>query len=163
MDTQTTPPQMRSLSILQWCELSRQGGAPPVTIRLDGDSMRPLIRKNRDEVTIVPLVRPLKKGDVVLFQGGKGQYVVHRVWKMHRGHVRTLGDNCWQADPWMPQERVLGQAVRVQRDGRNIRLDGASSRVIGRMWMTFRPVRNQWRRCRAFAARTYRQCQGKRR
>ena len=51
----------------------RSGAAPTVMIRLDGDSMRPLIRRNRDAVTILSLPRPLKRRDVVLFRSNAGQ------------------------------------------------------------------------------------------
>lgn len=153
MNPQPSDAQVRSISIPAWLALAQTGGAPPVTIRLDGDSMRPLIRKNRDAVTICPLTRPLKKGDVVLFRSADGRYVVHRVWKVRRQRVQTLGDNCWQADPWIPVGQVLGQAVRVRRDGSSIRLEGRTARAWGRMWMVCRPLRNLLRRCRAFAGR----------
>ena len=63
--TQAT--QTRSIPMEAWCDLAREGAAPPVTICLEGDSMRPLIRRGRDPVTIVPLKRKNKKGDVVDF------------------------------------------------------------------------------------------------
>ncbi|MBR2942674.1 MAG: S24/S26 family peptidase [Clostridia bacterium] len=64
------PVVRRSLGIEQWHALGQQGDRIPVTITLEGDSMRPLIRRGRDRVTIVPLDREIRKGDVVLFRGG---------------------------------------------------------------------------------------------
>ena len=61
----------RSLPIDQWHEMGQAGDMIPVTIPLAGDSMRPLIRRNRDKVTIIPLNRELQIGDIVLFQGGR--------------------------------------------------------------------------------------------
>lgn len=145
--------QVRSISILAWCDLSRTGDAPPVTILLDGDSMRPLIRRGRDPVTIRPMDDTLRRGDVVLFHHGEGRYVVHRVRRIRGRQVQTLGDNCWQADPWISVEQVLGQAVCVRRGGRSIRLDNALARAWGRCWMACRPLRNLLRRCRGFAVR----------
>ena len=58
--------QIRTIPMEQWCALARENVAPPVTICLEGESMRPLIRKGRDPVTIVPVRGELKKGDVVL-------------------------------------------------------------------------------------------------
>ena len=60
--------QIRTIPMEQWCALARENVAPPVTICLEGESMRPLIRKGRDPVTIVPVRGEMKKGDVVLFQ-----------------------------------------------------------------------------------------------
>lgn len=136
---------VRSVSIQQWAEWVRSGAAPTVTIRLDGDSMRPLIRRNRDAVTIQPLTRPLKRGDVVLFRSSTGQYVIHRVWKLRGQFVQTLGDNCWNPDPWMDAGQVLGIVVSVKRNARAWNLNTRLSRTLGRIWMALRPLRNLWR------------------
>lgn len=145
--------QTRSISIEAWRELCREGAAPPVTICLDGDSMRPLIRRGCDPVTIVPLRRPLRRGDVVLFTLGDGRYIVHRVRGLKEGRVQTLGDNCWNPDAWFPEEQVLGQAVRFVRSGRPHRLDTPLARAWGRCWMALHPVRRLYRRVRSMAAR----------
>lgn len=136
---------VRSVSIQQWEEWVHSGAAPTVTIRLDGDSMRPLIRRNRDAVTIQPLIRPLKRGDVVLFRSSTGQYVVHRVWKLCGQSVQTLGDSCWNPDPWMNAKQVLGIVVSVKRNVRAWNLNTPLSRSLGRTWMALRPLRNLWR------------------
>lgn len=144
--------QTRSIPMEQWCALARDHAAPPVTICLEGDSMRPLIRRGRDPVTIIPLSRPLKRGDVVLFRLGE-RYIVHRVWRLREGLVRTFGDNCWYPDPWFPAEQVLGQVVKYSRSGRVHRLDTPGARAWGRMWMAVWPGRLLYRRARGLAAR----------
>ena len=151
--TQTT--QTRTISLAQWYAMACEGAAPSVTIVLDGDSMRPFIRRGKDPVTIVPLKRELMIGDVVLFELA-GRYVVHRVWKLQGSRVRTLGDNCWNPEPWFPQEQVLGLAVRYQRDGRVIPLDSPFARWQGRVWMTLHSIRKCYLRLRSVAARCYR-------
>ena len=65
----TNANQSRSIGIDAWCVLAKEECAPPVTIPLEGSSMMPLIRRSMDPVTIVPLQRPLKKGDK-LYHGG---------------------------------------------------------------------------------------------
>ena len=151
----TQASQTRSIPMEQWCALAREGSAPPVTICLEGDSMRPLIRRGKDPVTIIPLQQPLKKGDVVLFRLGE-RYIVHRVWQLKDGRVRTFGDNCWNPDPWIPENQVLGQVVRFSRAGRAFRLDTPSARAWGRVWMFIHPMRLCYKRLRAFAGRCYR-------
>ena len=144
---------VRSISLPQWCALAREGAAPPVTICLEGDSMRPLIRRGRDPVTIVPLTRPLMRGDVVLFTLGDGRYVVHRVWKLKDGLVRTFGDNCFYPEPWFPVSQVLGQVIKFRRGGRALRLDTRAARAFGRVWMAVHPVRMCYKRLRSLAGR----------
>lgn len=101
--------QIRTIPMEQWCALARENVAPPVTICLEGESMRPLIRKGRDPVTIVPVRGELKKGDVVLFTLGDGRYVVHRVWRLREGLARTLGDNCVNPDHGSRGHRCSGR------------------------------------------------------
>ena len=151
----TQETKTRSIPMEQWCALAREGAAPPVTICLEGDSMRPLIRRGKDPVTIVPLRRELMKGDVVLFRLGE-RYVVHRVWQLKEGLVRTFGDNCWNPEPWFPEEQVLGQVVRYARGGRTHRLDTPAARAWGRMWMAIHPIRLCYKRLRSLAGRCYR-------
>lgn len=150
------PERIRSLPIEEWHRLGLEGSMLPVTICLEGDSMRPLIRRGIDRVTILPLSRPLEIGDIVLFHGGPGRYVVHRVWKMRDGSVKTLGDNCFYPDPWMPLENVWGIVVKMERGGRTYRLDSAASRNFGKFWMAIHPARNFYRRCRSIAGRCWR-------
>ena len=147
--------QTRSIPLETWYELAREGSAPPVTICLEGESMRPLIRRGRDPVTIVPLSRPLEKGDVVLFRLGE-KYIVHRVWKLEEGRVRTFGDNCWNPDPWIPESQVLGLVVKVSREGKIRRLDTPEARRWGKAWMAIHPIRLCYKRLRALAGRCYR-------
>lgn len=147
--------QTRSIPMEAWCAMAREGAAPAVTIFLEGDSMRPLIRRGKDPVTIVPLSRELKVGDVVLFRLGE-RYIVHRVWKLKTGLVRTFGDHCWNPEPWFLREQVLGQVVRYVRNGRMHRLDTPAARAWGRIWMAIHPIRLVCMRLRSLAGRCYR-------
>ena len=149
--TQINP--IRSIAISDWIALAREGAAPPVSIPLEGSSMQPLIRRSIDHVTIVPLYRPLKKGDVVLFTTSPGRYVVHRVWKLEEDRLQTLGDNCRNPDRWMPYDCVIGQAVSFRRNGRKITLDSRGARLWGRFWMAVFPVRILYYRARALAGK----------
>lgn len=143
----------RSIGIRQWHALARTGAAPAVTIRLNGDSMRPLIRRRLDLVTIVPLTGALRVGDVVLFQDAAQRYVLHRVRRLRDGQVQTLGDNCLAPDPWIPEEWVLGQAVKLRRKNIVLRLDSLPWLSFGKAWMGLLPLRSIWRGCKARLAR----------
>lgn len=148
--------ETRALSIAQWHALAGEGTAIPMRIPLDGDSMRPLIRRGRDMVTIVPLARPAKLGDVVLFESPPGRYVVHRVYRLAEGRVQTLGDHCRAPDPWMPEGAVLGQVVQAERGRLCIPLDTPASRAAGRIWMALLPARRMYLRGRSAVGRMLR-------
>lgn len=146
----------RQISIAQWHELVQRGTVLPMRIPLEGDSMHPLIRRSRDPVFIVPLTRPLKRGDVVLFEAPPGRYTAHRVYRIKDSYVQTLGDHCWNPDPWIRLADVLGVAVMAERDGVRIPLDSPFARALGRVWMSGLPLRRGYRRCRALAGKCLR-------
>ncbi len=147
--------KVRSLkiSVEQWHELALEGISSAVTLRLDGESMRPLIRKQRDSVTVFPVSRPIKKGDIVLFIRHDGTYVIHRAYKIKGEAVITLGDNCVEFDAPIPVSSVWGLAVRLERNGKRINLDSALSRAYGIMGMYTRPARFALRELLRFGAR----------
>lgn len=148
--------ETRLLTIPQWRELAQSGTVLPMRIPLDGDSMRPLIRRGRDRVTFVPLDRPLKRGDVALFEAPPGRYVAHRVYRLEDNRVQTLGDHCWNPEPWLPVSAALGLAIQVERGKRTIPLDCPFMRTLGRIWMVLLPLRRAYWKARALAGRILR-------
>lgn len=98
--------EKRQVSIAQWHALAQRGTVLSMRIPLEGDSMRPLIRRSRDLLFFVPLTRPLRRSD-----------------------VQTLGDHCWNPDPWIPSAAVLGMAT-VERGSRRIPLDSPLARAL---------------------------------
>ncbi len=114
--------------------------------------MHPLIRKDRDHVTIAPLYRPLKAGDILLFFRADGKYVVHRLYRIQEDTVQTLGDGCLQPDAPIRMDSVWGIVTFLERGKIRCRLDSVTSRMAGRFWMAMLPVRRRmipfWRTIR---------------
>ncbi len=134
-------PETISISIRDWAALAQSEGAANVCIQLHGNSMRPLVRKERDDVTIAPLTRELKRGDVVLFQARDGRYTVHRVIHLLSGHILTQGDNCRRPDSPTPLEDVFGLVVQVKRGKLHFSIDNSFFRLCGLFWIWILPVR----------------------
>ena len=130
-----------SVSIEEWHRLSAEGAKIPVSFVIGGDSMRPLMREGRDTVTVVPVYRGLKKGDIVLFARNDGVYVCHRVFSVRGNTVVTIGDACYGFDSPVDASQVWGIAVKKERNGRETELDTAFSRAYGRVWMSLRRLR----------------------
>lgn len=140
--TQTqNPPSIRNISVERWHALAREGIDLPMTIPLNGSSMQPLIRRNIDTVTILPLRRPVKSGDIVLFADPRGRYVVHRVCKRKSDLVITIGDHCQKPDPPLSENQVWGLVTNVHRNSRNIPVNTPIARSLGRIWMALLPLR----------------------
>lgn len=133
--------EKRNISIETWHTLSLHGQAPPVKIYLDGGSMRPLIRRKTDKVTILPLDKPLERGDIVLFKSADGRFVVHRVWQFHDDWIQTLGDWCIFPDAPIPRENIYGVVTEMKRGGKYYSLDAPEFRAFGKFWMRLFPLR----------------------
>ena len=124
----------KSLSVPEWHRMAMDGNAPPVKILLNGASMFPLIRWNRDYVTIIPLDRELVLGDIVLIsEPDTGRFVAHRVWEIRDGKVMTWGDHCVEPDRWVSAEAIWGRVVLIERGRREIRTDP----IKGLRWAKF--------------------------
>lgn len=145
--------QSRQLSVRKWHELAKAGASIPMRTMLDGISMYPLVRRNRDYVTIIFIHRELMIGDIVLFVDIRGKYVVHRVYQIEADRVQTWGDNCDNPDAWMPYSDVLGLAVRLERGEKTYSLDTPASRRFGKIWIRLHPLRISIRRAYRFARR----------
>ena len=125
----------RSLSIPEWHRMARNGSAPPVRILLNGGSMQPLIRWNKDYVTIVPLEEPPCTGDIVLLCEPISEvYVVHRVWRTRDDAVLTWGDHLAKPDGWIPLEAVWGKVILIERGKKRFQPDPKKGILWARIW-----------------------------
>ncbi len=144
----------KSLSIPEWHQMALDGTAPPVRIMLNGGSMNPLIRWNKDYVTIIPPDRELVPGDIVLFvEPGAGRYVVHRVWNMENGKVMTWGDSCERPDGWLPAEAIWGRVVLIERGNKEIHPNPQKGMQWAKFWHHGVKVYHLYMRCRNGIAR----------
>ena len=136
-----------SLSIREWMEL-REGGfqAPPIWFTVVGGSMRPFIRRGRDQVLLAP-VNPedLKIGDIVLFPGKfrAAEYCLHRVYRLDGDRVQTFGDGNPRPDGWFPKNRILGRAALIKRGKRTIDCDSPGFRRLSQGNFNIAEVRSR--------------------
>lgn len=145
----------KEITIEQWVGLSKEGICLPVKVRVEGDSMTPLIRNGRDQVMVLPLWRSPRVGDIVLFASHyqKNAWVLHRVWRMRAGKIQTLGDGRVDPDIWMPMEEVKGLAVRIGRGEKVIDPNTSFWYLFGRIWMASRFLRKGVLKIKRMAAK----------
>ena len=125
------------LGIEKWRELGENGTPIPIRIPVHGFSMMPLIRPEKDMITIMPLVRAPMVGDIVMFRRSDGKYIVHRVYKTFTDGIQTWGDNCLVADAPRKRKDVFGLIVSVERNEKIYRLDTDKQRAYGIKWMKY--------------------------
>ena len=124
-----------SLSVSEWHKLSLEGTMLPVRTLISGYSMEPLIRYNRDYVTVIPLSESLAEGDIVLFSDPyQKRYVLHRVWTLENERVLTWGDNCDRPDAWMTVNDIWGKVILIERGKHKITPDAQKGLLYARLW-----------------------------
>ena len=129
------------LNLEKWRELGENGVSIPMKIPLHGSSMKPLIRPERDLVTIMPVVRDPLVGDIVLFRRSDGKNIAHRIYRVLPGRIQTWGDNCIRADAPIKREDIYGVIVSMERAGKTYQLDTDQQRAFGIRWLKYgRPL-----------------------
>ena len=143
----------RVITIPEWHEMALEDKAPPMRIPIHGNSMFPLIRMDRDYVTILPLKEMPKTGDIVLFDDPQRDcYVLHRVWGARDGQILTWGDYSYNPDGWRPLEDIWGKAMLVEKGRIKIRPKPKRGLIWAKTW---RFTWKTYRKCRSKAAGIY--------
>ncbi len=119
-----------------------------------GVSMEPMLRQNRDLVTIrVPSSR-LKRFDVALYRRGD-DHVLHRVIKVRDGYYLIRGDNTFCLET-VPDDAVIGVLTGFVRKGKKHEASDRGYRTYVRFWHAVYPIRALGFRLRRLAGRAAR-------
>ena len=110
------------------------------TIRVKGVSMRPFLEDGRDSV-VLAAADTLKKGDVVLAEIARGQYVLHRIIKMDGTALTLMGDGNPKGTEKCRIVDVAGIAIALIRKGKTVECDSCKWRVYSKIWPALRPLR----------------------
>lgn len=135
-----------NLSVEQWTELvkSEENINLPVWFQVESNSMYPWIRAKKDKSMLVSVDSDeLKIGDIVLFPVNslRGDYCLHRIYKMDGARVQTMGDANRVPDGWIDKAEILGKAIMIQRDGVTIQCDATKWKILFRIWTSLWRVR----------------------
>lgn len=135
-----------NLSVEQWTELvkSEENINLPVWFQVESNSMYPWIRAKKDKSMLVSVDSDeLKIGDIVLFPVNslRGDYCLHRIYKMDGARVQTMGDANRAPDGWIDKAEILGKAIMIQRDGVTIHCDATKWKILFRIWTSLWRVR----------------------
>jgi phage repressor protein C with HTH and peptisase S24 domain len=80
-----------------------------VTFKANGNSMTPLVR-DREIVTVRPLLVPPERGDIVLARVN-GRWYLHLVSAVRKGQVQ-ISNNQGHVNGWTATKNVVGILVR---------------------------------------------------
>ena len=102
-----------------------------------GGSMRPFLRSQRDLMRIRKREGKCRKFDVVLYRRKSGGYVLHRIINVRDEDYVLCGDFCWQKEPGIRDEQILGVLTHVIRNGKQIDVNARGYRFLVRLWWMF--------------------------
>ena len=120
-----------------------------VTILVTGNSMRPMLTHLRDTVVLTKCdPSALKKGDIPLYLRENGQYVLHRILKVHSDCYDISGDNQWELEKGVKHTQILCKVKGFTRHGKYHSVDEPFYRIYEKVWrMLFS--------CRKYIKRVY--------
>lgn len=144
VDNQTILPVLR--------ELVESGQSVRLTV--SGSSMSPLLCHQRDSVLLEPIRRPLRRGDIALYQRTNGQYVLHRVCRVDpQGRLYCIGDAQTQVEGPLEPGQCFALAAAVCRKGQWLRPGDFWWEFFARAWLRMVPLRRPVMRLYARIAR----------
>lgn len=114
-----------------------------LTYRFVGTSMNPLLKQDRDLVTVTRKTdRRCHRGDVVLYKRpADGAYVLHRVVEVRPDSYVILGDNCVRREYGITDRDILGVMTSFLRDGKQVSVDHPVYRLYVAVWLALEPLR----------------------
>ena len=109
--------------------MAEKGAALRTTAR--GFSMQPFIR-DKDVLTIAPVKdTQFSLGDVVAFaHPGTNRLVIHRIIGRTNNGWLIKGDNCYEPDGVVVDEKIIGRVSRVERGTTEVKLAVGKSRYF---------------------------------
>ena len=120
-------------------ELTEEGRE--VSMRISGSSMSPFLIHERDSICFRKPDRDLKKGDMVFYRRSTGQYVMHRICRVHPDGYDLIGDAQYEIERGIRREQIFGLVTSVQRKGKWIRPGDFWWEFFEHVWLHLIPFR----------------------
>lgn len=105
-----------------------------------GTSMLPLLWQNRDWVTLVKPVDPLRIRDIILYQRTDGSYVLHRILKREKDGYVLCGDNQAWLEKGIQTEQIIGVVNALGINGKRYEKNSMRMQLYEQVWC-FMPLR----------------------
>lgn len=139
-----------SIMHISLLEILKEKGV--LTYRISGKSMLPLLRPQRDLVTVRNYDGTgLKKYDIAMYyRPFDHHFVLHRVVEVYDGYYTFLGDGCAEKEYHIPEQIIVAVLESFERNGKVISVDNAFIKIYGKIHYFLLPIRRilyRIRRC----------------
>lgn len=111
-----------------------------IVYKTRGVSMRPMLKQNRDLVTVRTFEGRLKKYDVPLYRRKTGGFVLHRIIGVQDGFYIIRGDNTFRKE-YVPDGEIIGVLTEFKRKGKDHTVNSAGYKLYARFWNSIYPLR----------------------
>lgn len=137
--TRVLPPEVLLEEYRRLLETEQNVHALPLVI--SGSSMTPFLVHGRDTVYLSRLERPIRRGDVLLYQRRNGAYVLHRVYSVEQGSCTMVGDAQTELEPGICRDQVIAIMTSAQRKGKRQAPGCFWWEFFEKVWIRMVPVR----------------------
>ena len=103
-------------------------------------SMRPMLKQNRDLVTVRTFNGRLKKYVVPLYRRKTGGFVLHRIIGVRDDCYIIRGDNTFRKE-YVPDSEVIGVLTAFKRKGKDYTVSSSGYKFYARIWNFIYPLR----------------------
>ena len=94
-------------------ELVEQGRE--VRMVISGSSMAPFLIHGRDSIFFRAPERELRRGDIVFYERPGGQFVVHRICRVHADGYDIIGDAQTEIEHHVQRKQIFARVTKVER------------------------------------------------
>lgn len=112
-----------------------------VSIVITGNSMSPFIVHQRDRICFKKPDRPLRKGDMVFYQRDNGQFIMHRIVKVHDGCYDIVGDAQMAIERNIREDQIFAIVTKVFRKDKWIGPGNFWWEFFEKVWINLVPYR----------------------
>lgn len=102
----------------EYRELLKDESVEALPLVISGNSMSPFLIHGRDTIYISRLTRPVKRGDVLLYQRDSGAYILHRVYKIESDSFTMVGDAQTELESDIRPDQVIAIMTSAIRKGK---------------------------------------------
>lgn len=123
------------------CSIADSGKT--VSTIVSGGSMTPFLGNNRDYVFLEAPKKPLKKGDIVLFERVNGDYILHRIKRIKKDGFYLLGDRQYNVEGPVKPSQIRCVAVSVKRKNKILTPKNIIWKFYSKIWLNIvflRPI-----------------------
>ena len=141
----TLPPEILLEEYRRILAEEPQVAALPLIV--SGRSMTPFLVGGRDTVYLSRLERPVRRGDILLYQRDSGQYVLHRVWKVEKNGTFTMvGDAQVELEHGIREDQVIAIVTFVLRKEKTVFPGFFWWEFFEKIWIRMVPLRPFFRK-----------------